>query len=170
MSETARLCPYCHAGTPREHARCWLCESALPRFDERPLASAKAPEPLPAGVSPREAANDRPRRTETDLGLWALASLISIALMIVIGIEVASVDSGIALAVSATCLPVVVMLGAMLWTRRPGSDPARVQVGTTSLSRRLALLVLALLALTILTLFVALGAVAFSELYPPPSG
>lgn len=166
MSESARLCPHCHAGTPREDARCWLCETELPTFDERLLASAVAPAPLPAGVSSREAERKPPRRTETDLGLWALASLVSTALMIVIAIEVAGVDAGMALAASATCLPVVVTLGTMLWTRRPSSNPARVQVGTTSLSRRLVLVVLALLALTILTLFVALCAVAFSELYP----
>jgi hypothetical protein len=123
VSEGARLCPYCFAGTPREASSCWLCQTALPPWEQRPPASHGLTAPL--GVRPLDAPPGPARAgvfAEPDFVLWAVGTVVACLVMMVVVIDVA-VLGGLGLAAIATvlCAPVLVTLATMAWVRRPGA-------------------------------------------------
>lgn len=174
MTERARLCPYCYAGTPPEQTQCWMCGSALPPFEQRlPGSTAVAPI-VPAGLPVREAeraAREQPaRRTEPDFVLWAMGSLIAIALMGVLVVEIAIFYRGLAVLAAAACVPVLVVLARMLWVRRP-KDPQKMGeavtqvLGTVALGIAGVLAVIGIIVLFVIALVVLLVVACFALLF-----
>lgn len=127
MSEAARLCPYCFAGTPPEAVSCWLCQTPLPSWEQRPtaghgLSATSRVQPL---VAPGRTGTRSGGHTEPDFVLWSVGTVLACLVMMVVVVDVA-VIGGMGLAAIATvlCTPVVVTLATMAWLRRPGARNA----------------------------------------------
>lgn len=143
-----RLCPHCFAGTPPEATTCWLCQSQLPAYEQRPASDA--------GVAPRIAGSAPTRTTpniEVDFVLWILATVIASLLLVVLVVDVGALGgvgyAAIAIAISA---PVLSALGAMVWLRRPSNTPASTTPGREPMSR-----VLGTVALTVTSVLAVIG-------------
>lgn len=163
-----RLCPYCYAGTPAEATTCWLCQSALPAYEQRPT-SAQADAVRIAGAA--QAPQAAPRtQVEADFVVWAVATAIASVLLVVLLIDVGFLGGlGYALLVAVGAAPVLAALAAMLWLRRPRSasphapsvrgepkDPTIVgsAIGTIALTVTAVLALSALVVLLVLALLV----------------
>lgn len=152
-----RLCPHCFAGTPPEATTCWLCQSQLPAYEQRPAGNAGVTQPI-AGRA--RAAEQRPR-LEADFVLWVLATVIASLLLVVLVIDVGVLGglgyAAVALAVSA---PVLAALGAMVWLRRPASAPDGATVRGESKEPTPMASVLGGVALTVTAVLAVIGLIA----------
>ncbi len=148
-----RLCPHCFAGTPPEATTCWLCQSQLPAYEQRPASDAGVTHPI-AGRAPQPA-QPLPN-IEVDFVLWILATVIASLLLVVLVIDVGVLGglgyAAIALAISA---PVLSALGAMVWLRRPSNTPASATPGREPMSR-----VLGTVALTVTSVLAVIGLIS----------
>ena len=171
-----RLCPYCFAGTPADATTCWLCQSQLPSYEQRPASDAG----LTAPIAGAPVATSHPK-VEVDFVFWVLATVVASLLLVVLVIDVGYLGGlGYAALATVAVAPVLAALGAMVWLRRPVRPPqggttrgesneltpmARVLGGVAltvtsvlAVVGLIALLVLALLVLAFVACLIAIGA------------
>lgn len=155
-----RLCPHCFAGTPPEATTCWLCQSQLPAYEQRPASDAGVA-PRIAGSAPTPA--QPAPNIEVDFVVWILATVIASLLLVVLVIDVGVLGGlGYALAALAISAPVLSALGVMVWLRRPSNTPASAPgrepmsrvLGTVALTVTSVLAVIGLIGLLVLALLV----------------
>ncbi|GAB4210223.1 MAG: hypothetical protein OHK0013_30650 [Sandaracinaceae bacterium] len=122
MSAQARLCPYCFAGTPREAAKCWLCESALPAWEERPSADHGVTSPAGARAVPKRPPTAARGGSEPDFVLWSVGTIVASLVMMMVVFDVALLGGfGLAVLAAIVCAPVLATLAVMTWLRKPGA-------------------------------------------------
>ncbi len=179
-----RLCPYCLAGTPAEATTCWLCQSQLPPYEQRPASDAGLTPHVAgdAGFAPRTAGGGRTPgpKVEVDFVFWVLATVVASLLLVVLVFDVGYLGGlGYAAIATVAVAPVLAALGAMVWLRRPVREPegtvrgeskeptpmAQVLGGVAltvtsvlAVVALIALLVLALLVLAFVACLIAIGA------------
>lgn len=156
-----RLCPHCYAGTPPEATTCWLCQSALPAYEERPANEV-------AELQPRRGPAPTTTRWEPDFFLWAFATGLACLLLVVLLIDLGILGGlGYALLATVFAAPVLSALATMMWVRWPKevpdgavrgeakepSDAARV-IGGVAMTVTAVFAVIGLVALLILALLV----------------
>lgn len=176
-----RLCPYCLAGTPAEATTCWLCQSQLPAYEQRPTSDfglTPRPAGAPAAGTPAVTASSK---IEVDFVFWVLATVVASLLLVVIVIDVGYIGGlGYAALATVAVAPVLTALGAMVWLRRPGramqgsieselTPTARV-VGGVALTVTSVLAVVGLIVLLVLALLVLAFVACLFALGVPPGG
>jgi uncharacterized iron-regulated membrane protein len=96
---------------------CWLCQSALPPYEQRPRFEQGVAPPRIAGEAGAQA---RAGRLEPDFVIWSLAALVAAAVMVIVVIDVAVLGGiGYAILTALGCTPVIGALAFMMWMRRP---------------------------------------------------